>query len=472
MAILKCKMCGGSLDITDDISVTTCEYCGTRQTVPKSRDEVKKTFGFSKRLTNNRMEKKQKTKYGLEFLNTKISTTLYFVCLLLNVFFFIKTIIVLPPIEWWLLYLFLQILTLLVPTLIVFKKPIKKVAALIVHSIGTFLCLWLALGFGDLYAMIIDGYYLLTILISLTNILLLIAIFCTRKIVIDGEPKQKNKKCFLIALITSIVLSVTLSVGGMNFFDYQFAKLFYSLGEYGYAVEYFDYLGDYQESANLKQNSLYKQALQYMDSGDYETAIYILKGIPKLENVESTLKTASYHQAKVLYNKHKYSEAKKLLTELGDYEDSKTLISKIQTEMNRIASEEIDPTKYIECTVEELYRNPQKYHGKKVSVTSLKVLCNFEDKAWSLMAHYNALLCESDDTNDGSSTTGNTWYGYYSDYLLPYDIPYVGVQAYISEDKEIITVYGTFTYNTGKSEGDRISGEPHVYNIVADCCIE
>ena len=116
--------------------------------------------------------KKQKTKYGLEFLNTKISTTLYFVCLLLNVFFFIKTIIVLPPIEWWSLYLFLQILTLLVPTLIVFKKPIKKVAALIVHSIGTFLCLWLALGFGDLYAMIIDGYYLLTILISLTNILL------------------------------------------------------------------------------------------------------------------------------------------------------------------------------------------------------------------------------------------------------------------------------------------------------------
>ena len=92
------------------------------------------------------------------------------------------------------------------------------------------------------------------------------------------------------------------------------------------------------------------------------------------------------------------------------------------------------------------------------------------------MAHYNALLCESDETNDGSSTTGNTWYGYYSDYLLPYDIPYVGVQAYggpyISEGREIITVYGTFTYNTGKSEGDRISGEPHVYNIVADCCIE
>lgn len=432
-------MCGGSLDITDDISVTTCEYCGTKQTVPKSKDEVKKTFGFSKRLTNNRMEKKQKTKYGLEFLNTKISTTLYFVCLLLNVFFFIKTISVFPPIEWWSLYLFLQILTLLVPTLIVFKKPIKKVAALIVHTLGTFLCLWLALGFGDLYAMIIDGYYLLTILISLTNLVLLTLICCTRKVVREDTIKQKNAGCFLIALIISIVISVALSVGGMKFFDYQFAKIFYNSGAYEYADEYFNYIGDYKDTAD------YKKELQYI-------------------KVES------------LYKSHQYSEAIFTLRELGDFPDSKGLLEKIQSEMNRIASEEIDPTKYIECTVEELYRNPQKYHGKKVSLTSLKVLCNFEDKAWSLMAHYNALLCESDETNDGSSTTGNTWYGYYSDYLLPYDIPYVGVQAYggpyISEGREIITVYGTFTYNTGKSEGDRISGEPHVYNIVADCCIE
>ncbi len=40
MAILKCKMCGGSLEVSEDVSVATCEYCGTKQTVPKSRDEV------------------------------------------------------------------------------------------------------------------------------------------------------------------------------------------------------------------------------------------------------------------------------------------------------------------------------------------------------------------------------------------------------------------------------------------------
>ncbi len=40
MAVFKCKMCGGSLDILDSVSVATCEYCGTKQTISKSRDEV------------------------------------------------------------------------------------------------------------------------------------------------------------------------------------------------------------------------------------------------------------------------------------------------------------------------------------------------------------------------------------------------------------------------------------------------
>lgn len=41
MAVLKCKMCGGDLDINEDITVAECEYCGTRQTVPLADDEKK-----------------------------------------------------------------------------------------------------------------------------------------------------------------------------------------------------------------------------------------------------------------------------------------------------------------------------------------------------------------------------------------------------------------------------------------------
>ena len=41
MAILKCKMCGGTLEIIDNSSITECEYCGTKQTIPTLDDEKK-----------------------------------------------------------------------------------------------------------------------------------------------------------------------------------------------------------------------------------------------------------------------------------------------------------------------------------------------------------------------------------------------------------------------------------------------
>ena len=40
MAVFKCKMCGGTLNAADGINVCQCEYCGTPQTLPNSRDEI------------------------------------------------------------------------------------------------------------------------------------------------------------------------------------------------------------------------------------------------------------------------------------------------------------------------------------------------------------------------------------------------------------------------------------------------
>ncbi len=39
MAVYKCKMCGGALDITGE-TVAVCPYCGTQQTLPSSNDEI------------------------------------------------------------------------------------------------------------------------------------------------------------------------------------------------------------------------------------------------------------------------------------------------------------------------------------------------------------------------------------------------------------------------------------------------
>ena len=51
MAILKCKMCGGDLNLQDEMTVAECEYCGTKQTVPTADNEKKMTlFARANRL--------------------------------------------------------------------------------------------------------------------------------------------------------------------------------------------------------------------------------------------------------------------------------------------------------------------------------------------------------------------------------------------------------------------------------------
>lgn len=45
--IMKCKMCGGDLVLTESSTIATCEYCGTTQTIP-SQDNEKKLIQFER----------------------------------------------------------------------------------------------------------------------------------------------------------------------------------------------------------------------------------------------------------------------------------------------------------------------------------------------------------------------------------------------------------------------------------------
>ncbi len=54
MAIFKCKMCGGNLEIQEGVTVAECEYCGTKQTVSKSGEEV--VYNLFNRANNLRLK--------------------------------------------------------------------------------------------------------------------------------------------------------------------------------------------------------------------------------------------------------------------------------------------------------------------------------------------------------------------------------------------------------------------------------
>ena len=53
MSVLKCKMCGGTLRTSEGINVCQCEYCGTPQTLPMTRDDV--TANLFNRANNLRL---------------------------------------------------------------------------------------------------------------------------------------------------------------------------------------------------------------------------------------------------------------------------------------------------------------------------------------------------------------------------------------------------------------------------------
>lgn len=57
MAIIKCKMCGGDLNLIEGQSVAECEYCGSRQTVPAADDERKLVL----------FERANRLRYGCDF---------------------------------------------------------------------------------------------------------------------------------------------------------------------------------------------------------------------------------------------------------------------------------------------------------------------------------------------------------------------------------------------------------------------
>ena len=54
MAVFKCKMCGGELEIQEGLTVCECEYCGTTQTIPSLDNEKKlNLFNRANRLRFN-----------------------------------------------------------------------------------------------------------------------------------------------------------------------------------------------------------------------------------------------------------------------------------------------------------------------------------------------------------------------------------------------------------------------------------
>ena len=251
MATFKCKMCGGSLDISDDMSVATCEYCGTKQAIPEARDEgvsnrVKKPSGIKLFIEKIKRKKKERVKKCLVFPQSNVFNFYYLLFLILNAYFYFS-VFCSPNIT----YLVVQLPSLLIPTLIKFKRFANKIIAIIVQLFITIIFILFLVGAVDTGFTISDGAFVPTVILTLLNIAMLIFICLTKKVEKEKVVKEKHKMSTISASVTSVLLIVILSTFGIKLCDYQFAKMFYNLKSYEYAEEYFTALGDYKDSEAL-----------------------------------------------------------------------------------------------------------------------------------------------------------------------------------------------------------------------------
>lgn len=168
-----------------------------------------------------------------------------------------------------------------------------------------------------------------------------------------------------------------------------------------------------------------------------------------------------------------YEEAIELFEDLDGYKKS---YAKIQEAKDEQFKQDNNLNDYIECTIAELYFNPKKYNGKKVAVSSWKVACKYMSGTVA-GTYYDFLLCDNlTYYEDKSNWPISPIYKYYVDCIEPYGVPYIGALAFsdviyaeIPVEFSAIKIYGTFTYNSSRTEGGRYAGDPHVYNVDVDC---
>ena len=98
--------------------------------------------------------------------------------------------------------------------------------------------------------------------------------------------------------------------------------------EYAEAIKQYISLGDYKDSSE-KSKSTFTEAVEYAKAlsteGNYEQALELLNGISNYGDVAEVRQYIRYTQAKTLMESEKYAEAYNIFSEIGGYEDSKSL---------------------------------------------------------------------------------------------------------------------------------------------------
>ena len=151
-----------------------------------------------------------------------------------------------------------------------------------------------------------------------------------------AQPEEPEQPKSNTGRIVAIVLAVLLLLGGgafcayrflMPFLRYQEALTAQAEGDYDHAMELYEELGDYEDSAQRVRDAAAQKALEMMRNGDYQQAYEQLK---RLEGYEEAAADCLYSMGVLAFNDKDvdtaWSYVEQLQKEYPDYEKTKDLL--------------------------------------------------------------------------------------------------------------------------------------------------
>lgn len=146
-----------------------------------------------------------------------------------------------------------------------------------------------------------------------------------------AKRKARNKKIFiavsiptLIAIIIFVIVLITYILPSQK---YAGAVKLMDEKNYSAAVEAFNGLNGFGDSANQIKEASYRQALDLLEAKKYSEAVAMFKELGDYSDSADKIKDAKYRMADELLAQEKYSDAAALFTESAGYSDSAEKLS-------------------------------------------------------------------------------------------------------------------------------------------------
>ncbi len=188
--------------------------------------------------------------------------------------------------------------------------------------------------------------------------------------------KKKSNKTKILIIVLAFIVTVVV-INAVRFLPEYIIETKYNSAielqnnkNFSEAVEIFENLGDYQDSAKRVKECKYQNALLLIEAEDYAAAKLLLNELKGYnEDIETKLQISDYSIAKKYLEKGKYEKAEELFKQLNEYGDSKEMVKECSY---RKAISLIESKKYEEAI--EILSKLKKYSDSSEKLNEAKYL--------------------------------------------------------------------------------------------------